>query len=375
MKILVLCYEYPPIGGGGGRVAAQVARDLVRRGHEVRVVTAGMPHLPRQFNDEGVEVFRVPSFRRREDTCTVPEMALYLLTNFLPALRQVRDWQPDVLHAHFAVPTGVLALALQLFTRTPYVITAHLGDVPGGVPEQTAGLFKLVNPFVRPVWQRSSRVTAVSSFVAGLARQAYDVDPVVILNAVRQPRAASVTVNHPPRLLFVGRLSVQKNPLLAVEALALVKDLPWTLEVIGEGPLGEALREKTAELQLTDRVTFSGWLSGDEVAGKMAQADILYMTSLHEGLPMVAVEALHHGLAVIGSAIGGMQDVVDEGRNGHFCALKPAAFAAKIRSVLSSPETLFALRRGSLEKAPDFDFTRSMNRYEEVLTEAARDRA
>lgn len=375
MKILVLCYEYPPIGGGGGRVAAQVAKELVRRGHEVRLITSGMRHLPGRFNDDGVEVFREPSFRRREDTCSVPEMGLYLLTNFLPALRQVRDWQPDVVHAHFAVPTGVLALALHLFTRKPYVITAHLGDVPGGVPEQTAGLFKLVNPFVRQVWKHCARVTAVSTFVGNLARKAYNVDPVVILNAVRMERAVEVQPNPAPRLLFVGRLSLQKNPLLAVEALAAVRDLPWSLEVIGEGPLGQAMKEKVGELQLTDRISFRGWLPGAEVGAKMAQSDILLMTSLHEGLPMVAVEALHHGLAIIGSDIGGMQDVVDEGRNGHLCALTPEACADKLRQVLSSPERLTAQRRASAEKAQAFDLPRSIDRYEEVLTEATRDRA
>jgi glycosyltransferase involved in cell wall biosynthesis len=168
---------------------------------------------------------------------------------------------------------------------------------------------------------------------------------------------------------------VQKNPLLAVEALALVRDVPWSLEVIGEGPLGQAMREKVVELKLEDRITFSGWLSGDEVGAKMAQSDVLFMTSLHEGLPMVAVEALHHGLAILGSDIGGMQDVVDEGRNGHLCALTPSGYAPRLREVLSSTERLAALRRGSLEKALDFDFARSMDRYEEVLTEAARGRA
>lgn len=375
MKVLVLCYEYPPIGGGGGRVAAQVARELVRRGHEVRVVTAGMPHLPRRFSDEGVEVFREPSFRRREDTCSVPEMGLYLLTNFLPALRQVRDWKPDVIHAHFAVPTGVLALALQLLTGKPYVITAHLGDVPGGVPEQTEGLFKLVNPFVRPVWRRCACVTAVSSFVGDLASRAYQVKPEVILNAVRLDVAEDVQVNAVPRLLFVGRLSVQKNPLLAVEALAEVRDLPWTLEVIGEGPLGQAMREKVEALKLGDRITFSGWLSGSDVAARMAQSDILYMTSLHEGLPMVAVEALHHGLAIIGSDIGGMKDVVTEGGNGHLCALNAASYSARLREVLSSPEKLTTLRKGSLKKAEELDFAKTMDRYEEVLGTAAKDRA
>lgn len=373
MKILVLCYEYPPIGGGGGRVAAQVAKEMVRRGHEVRFLTSGMPHLPKRIDDEGVEVHRIPSLRRREDTCSVPEMGLYLLTGFFPALRQAWSWKPDVIHVHFAVPTGVLALALYIFTRRPYVITAHLGDVPGGVPEQTEGLFKLVNPFVRPVWKRAARVTAVSSFVAGLARQAYEVNAEVILNAVRIPCATAVQLAQPRRLLFVGRLSVQKNPLLAIEALALVKDLPWTLEVIGEGPLGDEMRQKVSDLQLTDRITFLGWQAGDQVAAKMAQADILFMTSLHEGLPMVAVEALHHGLAIIGSDIGGMQDVVDDGRNGFLCALNASAFAEKLRTALTSPDKLLALKKASLQKARAFDFRASMNRYESVLTAASKE--
>ncbi|MET0253275.1 MAG: glycosyltransferase family 4 protein, partial [Terrimicrobiaceae bacterium] len=121
MKILVLCYEYPPIGGGGGRIAAQVASGLARRGHAVRVLTGGMRHLPRREVRDLVEVVRPFSFRRREDTCTVPEMALYLATGLLPVLRESRKWRPDVVHAHFAVPTGPLALATKLLTGVPYV--------------------------------------------------------------------------------------------------------------------------------------------------------------------------------------------------------------------------------------------------------------
>jgi glycosyltransferase involved in cell wall biosynthesis len=119
MKILVLCYEYPPIGGGGGRVAQSVAQQLATQGHELRVQTAGMPHLPRRETVRGVEVYRTPSFRKREDTCAVHEMGLFLATSFLPALRHIRQWQPDVMHAHFAMPTGVLAWALHRLTGVP----------------------------------------------------------------------------------------------------------------------------------------------------------------------------------------------------------------------------------------------------------------
>lgn len=377
MKILVLCYEYPPLGGGGGRVAAQVASGLVERGHSVRVQTAGMTHLPAQEIRDGVEIFRARSFRKREDTCSVPEMALYLLTSFLPALRLARSWRPDVIHAHFAVPTGALAFALSRLTGIPYVLTAHLGDVPGGVPEQTAGLFRLVNPMAKILWKGAIRTTAVSSFVAGLARRAYAIDPVVIRNGLAplrdeiiRPSPASAT----PRLVFVGRLSIQKNPLLAVQALAQVTDLSWRLDIIGEGPLGESLRAEILRLGLADRVTLHGWLAGRQVAALMTQADILLMTSLHEGLPMVGVEALQHGLAILGSDIGGMQDLVKEAgepANGLLCDLTVEAFVAGLRGILGDSTQLAARQNTSLQVAKNFALAASVAAYEVVLRDAA----
>jgi len=372
MKILVLCYEYPPVGGGGGRVAAQVAAGLVRRGHEVKVQTSGLSHLPVREQRDGVEILRTPCFRRREDTCTVPEMALYLAASFLPAWRLAGNWKPDVIHAHFAVPTGALAFPVSRLTGIPYVLTAHLGDVPGGVPEQTARLFSLVNPLARILWKSAAGVTAVSSFVSGLARAAYGLEPVIIRNGI-EPRAAGITprANSTPRILLAGRLSVQKNPLLALQALALLKDLDWSLSIIGEGPLGAALRVEAGKLGLEKRVTFHGWLAGERVAAIMAQSDILIMTSLHEGLPMVGVEALQHGLAIVGSAIGGLQDVVDEGENGFLCALQPEAFAGRLRSLLSDRELLTTMQQASLAKADRFDLAESVIAYEKVLLDAA----
>jgi len=372
MKILVLCYEYPPVGGGGGRVAAQVAAALAARGHQVIVHTSGMPHLPRSEERDGVRIVRTRCFRRREDTCSVPEMAAYVLAGFFPAWWLARREKPDVIHAHFAVPTGALAFAVSQLTGVPYVLTAHLGDVPGGVPEQTAHLFRLVDPVARIFWKTATRVTAVSAFVTGLARRAYGVEPVTIRNGIPLRAMAHPPQAHArPRLVLVGRLSVQKNPLLAVRALALVRDLDWSLDVIGEGPLGAELRTEVATLGLADRVTFHGWLAGDAVGTLMDRSDILLMTSLHEGLPMVGVEALQHGLAVIGSAIGGLQDVVEEGKNGFLCPFEPAAFAGRLREVLSDPALLTRLRQGSRALAARFDLEDSVAAYETVLQDAS----
>jgi glycosyltransferase involved in cell wall biosynthesis len=319
MKLLVLCYEYPPLGGGGGRVAKTVAEQLVKRGHEVRVQTAGMKHLPRHEVIDGVEVFRTFAFRRFEDRCSVPEMGYFCATSFLPALRHCRKWKPDVMHAHFAMPTGALAWSVHRLTGVPYVITAHLGDVPGGVPEQTDQLFRLAGGVAKWIWRDAAGITAVSTFVQQLAEKAYRRKIVRILNGIDLSDAGSPPerVGEPPHFVFVGRLNPQKCPLFLIDLLASAKDLPWDLTLVGDGMLMPDVHAKIAEHGLGERIRLPGWVSGPEVQRILHQADVLLLPSSAEGLPVAALEALKHGLAVFASDIPGVHDVVEDGVNGY----------------------------------------------------------
>ena len=374
MRILTLNYEHPPLGGGGGRLSAKVAAGLVRRGHAVRILTGGMPHLPKESLEEGVEVRRLRSLRRREDTCSVPEMAAWVARAIPSAIAEVRRWRPDVIHAHFAVPTGAVAWAVRRATGLPYVLTAHLGDVPGGVPEQTGDLFRWVKPFTEPIWREASATTAVSSFVAGLAREAYGNSPEVILNGMTLPTPREIVPREVPRLLYVGRMSVQKDPVTAVRALALLKDLPWSCVMIGEGPLMPSVREEISRSGLEGRIELRGWVSSDGVSVAMREAGILLIPSLSEGLPMVAVEALANGLAIAGSRIGGLADVAIAEKNAFLFDLKEgtSGLAAALRIPLESADALERARRTSLEMASRFDLERSLDAYERVLEEASK---
>lgn len=374
MRILVLCYEYPPLGGGGGRVAKSVAEQLVVRGHEVRVQTAALGWRSQRETIGGVEVFRTASGRRLPDTCAVHEMALYLVTSFLPTLRHIARWKPDVVHAHFAMPTGLLAWAATRLTGVPYVLTAHLGDVPGGYPEQTEKLFRLVSPIAREVWRRAAAVTAVSSFVQQLAESAYDRPVARILNGIdlRDALPPPPAVRPARHLVFLGRFNRQKNPLFLIEALARLAALNWRMTMIGDGPEMPAVRAHLARYDLAERITLSGWRSGEEVARLLADADILCMPSLSEGMPVAAVEALKHGLAIVASDIPGMWDVVEDGVNGYRVPLGDLGiFSHKLRWLLESDEPLLTMRRASWEKARDFDLEHIAEEYERVLRGAA----
>ncbi|HYR57682.1 MAG TPA: glycosyltransferase, partial [Chthoniobacteraceae bacterium] len=315
MKILVLCYEYPPIGGGGGNIAKAVAEQLAARGHEVRVQTAALGRRSKRETLGGVEIFRTASLRRVPDTCTVPEMGLYIFTSLRPTLRHIREWKPDIIHAHFAVPTGVLAWLAHKLTGMPYVITAHLGDVPGGVPEQTDKMFRRVAPLARRIWRDAAAATAVSSFVQELAQQAYGRKVERILNGIDLSDApvAPPPPNSPRRLVFIGRLNPQKNPVFFIDALAQLRDVsPWILTLIGDGPLMGEVRAAIARHDLARRINVTGWLAPAQVHRILAESDILCMPSISEGLPMVGIEALKFGLAIVASDIPGLRDVIDD---------------------------------------------------------------
>lgn len=372
MKILVLCYEYPPVGGGGGRMAHNVGAALVRRGHDVRVQTVRMPDLPAHEVRDGVEIFRTSGFRRRTDFCTVPEMAGYLATSFVPSLRHIREWKPDIVHAHFAVPTGALALACSIFTGVPYVLTAHLGDLPGGNPDQTGGLFRVLNPFIRPIWKNAAGISASSSFAAGLAHDAYGVEPRIILNGISMEgkAAAASPPSSPLELVAIGRFNPQKNFPWLVRALAGC-DFPWRLSLIGDGNGRVEIESAIREGGVGDRVSLMGWVAEIVMREALSRSDVLLMPSTSEGNPVAAIEALKHGVSILGSDIGGLSDLIENGTNGFAVPIAtPEMFQEKLAWLAAHPDSLRKMKAASLEAAERFDLEKIADSFESLLSDS-----
>src|SRR5512147_2695046 len=122
MRILVLVHEFPPVGGGGGRVAEDICTKLARRGHEVKVLTTHIKGLPHQEERKGFQVVRVGSLRRQPYRASLLSMAVYVLAGLWAGLRLIGSFKPHVIHGHFAVPAGALAWMLSRLTRIPYVL-------------------------------------------------------------------------------------------------------------------------------------------------------------------------------------------------------------------------------------------------------------
>jgi glycosyltransferase involved in cell wall biosynthesis len=375
MRILVLNYEFPPVGGGGGSFSEGLCRTLAAMGHEIRVQTVHFRGLPKTEVKSGYTIYRSRSGRTRSHTCSVPEMATFLVAALLPSLRMARAWKPDAIHVHFAVPTGVLGWLLHRLTGIPYALSVQLGDVPGGVPDQTERLFRWIKPFTVPIWNDAAAVTAPSGHIRQLALRSYRVPIEVVPNGVDTSniKQSPGYPHHPVRLVFAGRFNPQKNLLFLLRVLEKTKDLSWEMDLFGDGPLMGDLRAAADSAHLTRRIHFHGWVSPDRVDAAFGVSDILFLPSLSEGLPVVGVRALAAGLAILGSDIGGISDLVRSGTNGLLCpAGDGQGFEAALRDMIQSRDRLVLMKKESRKLAGNFSFAEIGLKMERILARVAR---
>ncbi|MCI0608125.1 MAG: glycosyltransferase family 4 protein [Anaerolineae bacterium] len=363
-------HEIPPVGGGGGRAAEDICRVLAGRGHNIKVLTSHLKGLPYKEQRDGYQIIRIPSLRTQPFRVSFLSMVAYVLAGLWAGLRLIRAFQPDVIHVHFAVPAGALAWMLSKITEIPYVLTAHLGDVPGGVPEKTTDWFRWVFPFTHSIWHDASVRVAVSEYTRELALQNYSEEILVIPNGVdvNALKPEFIQVNNPPIVVFAGRFMPQKDPIQVVRVLKEIMDLRWKCVMIGDGPLLPDVKKIIAESNLEDRFTLTGWIPPADVMKWFDQSDILFMPSLSEGLPVVGVQALAKGLAIIASHVGGFVDLVDEDQNGYLIERENTAeFTVRLRSLLEDPNHLLSLRNASLEKAKSFEIAHIVDQYENIF--------
>lgn len=370
MRILTVIYEFPPIGGGGGRAAYDICRELATRGHDVTVLTAHMQGLPFRENADGVRVIRISSFRTEFFRATFTTMLAFVLAGLWAGLRFIYLYRPEIIHSHFAVPSGALAWALSILTGIPYILTAHLGDVPDAVPEKTGNWFRWLKPFTKPIWRRAKKVIAVSEFTRQLALKHYSVDIQVIPNGadVLHLVPAEIELNKPPQLVFAGRFVPQKNPIIIVKILSQLKDLNWTCSMLGDGPMLADIKQEITKQGMSERFNLPGWVTPDEVLHQFSKSDILFMPSSSEGLPVVGVQALAKGLAIVASRIGGFIDLVDHARNGYLIEVQDeTAFSQALRELISRPEILLQFRKASIIKSRDFDIQKVVDQYQMIM--------
>lgn len=180
--------------------------------------------------------------------------------------------------------------------------------------------------------------------------------------------------NEPVRFVFSGLHIARKGLPLALDALGRLQDLPWSLDVLGSGPLTEPWKRRAERLGIADRVRFHGFLPRAEAVRLMAAADAFVFPSLQEGWPTVVIEALSLGLPVVTTRQHGMADMIDETCGFPLRVDSPGQLVddltRALRTLASDRETLHALSAGARRRAEHFSRDRQIQAINSLYIEA-----
>jgi glycosyltransferase involved in cell wall biosynthesis len=333
-RLLLINYEFPPLGGGGGNATFNIARAAAAQGAKVTVLTSAFRGLPRHEVMHGVEVVRIPTLRRFKDRCSVVEMAAFIASACVCAPWLAGRRKPHGVVAFFGLPCGPVAELLHLLHGIPYVVSLRGGDVPGSSPDQMAGYHRVFGPLIRHVWRRAHAVVANSY---GLCSVAQTANPGFKIDVI--PNGVDVDFFHPPaegrsptpRLLFVGRMSDQKG---LDELIVALSGLPEAVEldIVGDGPHRACVEALAERLGVRGRVAFHGWLDRKAIVALYQHATLFVFPSRDEGMPNVVLEAMACGLPVVATNIAGTNELVIDGETG---LLVPRDDAAALGAAIS----------------------------------------
>ena len=368
MRILLLSWEYPPrIHGGLGRHVHALSLALARAGHEVHVVTRPHADVPLEEERDGVHVLRAheppPILPAGDWVANALAVNTGLQTT---ASRLLNDTDVDVIHAHDWL-VAYAAGGIRIATGLPMVATVHATEYGRHQGYLPGPMNKFIHQAEWWLTYEARRVITCSGYMRDQAERIFELPPGkvdTIPNGVATEDFAlldseelaalrdSLTPDGEHLLIYAGRLEYEKG---IQTLLHTVRDLRRSgqavrLVVCGEGTYDEELRALVRKLRIARAVTFTGFLSREDMSRHYRAADVAVVPSIYEPFGIVALEAMASGTPLIVSDTGGLGELVEHGVTGLKVTPKdPAALGAAITRVLADRDWA----RGMAQSAHD----------------------
>ena len=349
MRILVINYEYPPIGGGGGLVTRDILEHIAKLGHTVTIITSNYKGLKSYDNVNGVNIIRVPVlFRTKEEVANIPSMLCFCPSSILRALFSSNGQIYDIINTHFTIPSGPTGYLLSKIFHLPNVLSIHGGDIFDPSKSLSPHKTPLLSTIVCSMLNKADRVVAQSNDTKTNAYKYYnvkrhiDIIPLGIKKPVFERKTRFDFGLDTDEMVFctIGRLVKRKNIDDTLVVLSKLKNrFRFKFLIMGEGPEHTRLEGLIKSLDLKRKVRLLGNVS-DEVKYQILDLSDCYLsTALHEGFGLVFLEAMECGLPIICYNRGGQNDFLVNKKTGFLIELGDKnSFFEKLIEIMTNLE-------------------------------------
>lgn len=379
MNILIVNFEYPPLGGGGAVSTRQMAEELSKR-HNVHVLTTKYKNLPGSEVVNGVTIHRVSVLGRNSlPTASLVSLLIFAPVASLVGLRILKKIKFDVINAQFVIPSGVPAAWLAWLFHVPLVVSFIGGDIydpTKGISPHRHAILRLA---IRSVVKHARLCTAISQDTKKRAQDLHGVRKEIVVTPLglmhsTEPKTTKQQAGLPPEGLVaisIGRLIPRKSYHILLQAW---QDVPSnaSLVIIGDGPLKKDLEDWTKKYGLQKRVHLAGFVSEEQKRQMLLNSDIYVSAAEHEGFGIVFLEAMDAGLPIVAINEGGQIDFLEH--NKHALLVPPhdpKKIAQAVTQLVNNPDLRHTFSTNNKEKVKEFYLEKTVRAFEEVLLKAA----
>ena len=313
MKILMLNYEFPPLGGGAANACKYILDEMSQKGIEVDLITSSPNKFETEKIGKSVNIYKLAVGKKSIHYWTQGEILAYSwkARRFIKSLIKERDYA--LCHAFFGIPCGAIAYFYR--KELPYIVSLRGSDVPG-FNQRFSYQYIFLKPIIRRVWRNAEAVIANSE---GLKKLAQKTDPDcsidIIYNGIDTEQFKPVRNNNNRlRILCVSRLIERKGiEHLLRSASQLQEKIGNRFEVwiIGEGNLQQQLKALSSQLGVAEIVSFQGYIEHGRLPDIYSSSDIFVLPSLSEGMSNTVLEAMACGLPIVTTDTGGSKELIN----------------------------------------------------------------
>lgn len=332
MKVLMVATAYPRYQGDVITPwLVELIQRLQNKGIHVSVFTSSYKGLRNQILN-GVKIYRFRYFLKQYERLTHEETAVdrikrgplnvmlavfYILFGTLNIIRLVKKERFDIIHIHWPFPHILFGVCSKTAGQVR-LFTTFYGVEIRWLKQKFPFLSRPFSYFIN----KADTITAISTHTA------QELDTITRKKVAIVPFSAAIgprrgTTSDAKEVIFVGRLVERKGVRFLIEAFAHVKDaIPHRLVIIGDGPERTDLEQRTHNLNLEDRIIFTGRISDEELYRHYNQCSFIVLPAVYdakgdiEGLGVVLIEAMSYSKPAIASNAGGITDIMTDGENG-----------------------------------------------------------